>query len=148
VFLRLLVRLARFAVDEQPPQLRAPAPNLYREEIVAAAVRTIDVDFSKPLRVEQLAAAAYLSRDRFTQVFALVMGRTPQDYIRHVRLERAKSLLAASAVDRRRRASDRFGTNAYLARVFRASVGQSPREFRRAAYVDEFRQEDYLASRS
>jgi AraC-like DNA-binding protein len=134
LFLRLLVRLARFSCGETPPVLRSPTSTVHHEEIVAAAVRKIDLTYAEPLRVAELAASAYLSADRFTRVFASVMGRTPRDYIRHVRLERAKTLVASSTlpISEIARATG-FRDSAYFARAFRAATGRSPREFRREA---------------
>jgi AraC-like DNA-binding protein len=134
LLLGLLVRLARLAAGEAPPSLGSPTPTAHREEIVAAAVRRIDLGYSEPLRVEQLAASVYLSPDRFTEVFAAVMGRTPRDYIRHVRLERAKTLLASTVlpISEVARASG-FGDSAYFSRAFRAATGVAPRAFRRGA---------------
>jgi len=131
VFLRLLVRLARLAAGESPPLLERPNATARHGEVVAAAVRTIDLHYAEPLRIDQLAAAAYLSPDRFTEIFASIMGRTPRDYIRHVRLERAKTLLATSAMpiaDVARATG--FRDNPYLTRAFRAATGTSPRQFR------------------
>src|ERR1051326_1924322 len=130
-FLRLLARLARFAGGERAPLLGRPSPTPHREEVVAAAVRTIDLEYSERIRVTDLAAAAHLSPDRFTEVFASVMGRTPRDYIHHVRLEHAKTLLAATAIpisDIARTSG--FGDSAYFARSFRAATGLSPRSYR------------------
>jgi AraC-like DNA-binding protein len=134
MLLRLLVRLARLAAGDKPPLLERPTGTARHEEVVATAVRTIDLHYAKPLRVDQLAASAYLSPDRFTEIFAAVMGRTPRDYIRHVRLERAKTLLATSAmpISDVARATG-FRENPYFTRAFRAATGISPREFRRAA---------------
>lgn len=134
LLLRLLVRLARYAAGEDPPALRGPTETVHREEIVAAALRTVDLGYAEPLRVQQLAAAAYLSPDRFTEIFTAVTGRTPRDYIRHVRLERAKTLLATSAIPISDIAhATGFRDNGYFSRTFRAHTGHSPSQFRRNA---------------
>ena len=109
-----------------PPPSSAP-----REATVAAAVRFLDAHFDEPLRVEQVAASVFLSPDRFTEVFARTMGRTPRDYIRHLRVERARLLLnttSLSVSEVGRQAG--FGEAAYFTRVFRAATGMTPREFR------------------
>jgi AraC-like DNA-binding protein/mannose-6-phosphate isomerase-like protein (cupin superfamily) len=133
LFLNLLVRLARRASGEAPPPLHPPSRTPYREEIVAAAVRTIDLNAHRPLRVHELAAAAYVSPDRFTELFAQVMGRTPRDYIRHVRLEHAKTLLAMTTLPISEIArSTGLGTHVNFCRAFHAAVGMTPRAFRRS----------------
>ena len=145
LFPRLLVHLARryaaspvMGGDAAPPAAREagpaphPAQERTQEATVAAAVRFLDAHFAEPLRVEQVAASVFLSPDRFTEVFARTMGRTPRDYIRHLRVERARRLLTTTAlsVSEVGQAAG-FGEAAYFARVFRAATGTTPREFRR-----------------
>ncbi|HEX5323079.1 MAG TPA: AraC family transcriptional regulator, partial [Capsulimonadaceae bacterium] len=136
LFLRLLVHLARLnAAGTQSSDLRAPGPvSSLREGTVAAAVRYMDENFTEPLRIEHVAASVFLSTDRFTEVFTASMGRTPRDYLRHLRLERARRLLSAteesiSAIGR----ESGFGDSAYFSRVFRAATGFSPKEYRNRA---------------
>lgn len=133
LLLRLLVRLARVAGGERQPDLsRMPAAR-YGEEIIAAAVRTIDLNYHQPLRVEQLAADAHLSRYRFTELFTSVMGRTPRDYLRHVRLERAKVLLATTAMPIADIATaSGFHQPASFTHAFRAGTGLTPRQYRQS----------------
>jgi len=134
LFLQLFVRLARFAEGEGTPPLQRPERKPHREEVVAAAVRTIDLHHGQDLRVEELAAHAYLSSRHFREIFASVMGRTPSDYIAHVRIERAKTLLATTALpisDIARTTGSKHLSG--FTRRFRAATGITPREFRRSA---------------
>ena len=136
LFPRLLVHLARryasfratsSSTNTAPPREASSAS----EATVAAAVRYLDEHFAEPLRVEQIAASVFLSPDRFTEVFAQTMGRTPRDYIRHLRVERARALLQTTSlsVSEVGQAAG-FGEAAYFTRVFRAATGMTPREFR------------------
>jgi AraC family transcriptional activator of pobA len=133
LFLRLLVALARryAAVHEGGGRTAAPADSPH-EATVAAAVAYLDDHFAETLRIEQVASSVFLSPDHFTKVFSAAMGRTPSDYLRHLRLERAKVLLRTtdapvSAVA----AQSGFGDPAYFVRTFRAATGLTPRGFRR-----------------
>ena len=133
LFLRLLVHLAR-RYGETTPLTPPTAPReggSASEATVAAAVRYLDEHFTEPLRVEQIAASVFLSPDRFTEVFARTMGRTPRDYIRHLRVERAKALLATPASISEVAMQTGFDDPAYFTRVFRAATGQTPRDYRR-----------------
>jgi AraC-type DNA-binding domain-containing proteins len=132
LFLRLLVRLAReYAATSEEPTRRGGVPYAY-ESTVAAAVHYLEAHFAEPVRIEQVAAEVFLSPDRFTEVFAAVMGRTPRDYLRFLRIERAKSLLAASDAPVTEVATAAgFGDPAYFARAFREAVGMSPRAYRK-----------------
>ena len=132
LFVRLLVRLARFAAGEKPPPLRSPNQPADRDELVTEAVRTIDLHYAGHIRVEELAADAHLSRDRFTEIFVELMGRSPRDYIRHVRLEHAKRLLTTTklpiAVVGQ---SVGYRDPPTFVRAFRAATGGTPLDFRR-----------------
>ena len=134
LFPRLLVHLARryaasYVEPRSGPRISQEAT---QEATVAAAVRYLDAHFAGPLRVEQVAASVFLSPDRFTEVFARTMGRTPRDYIRHLRVERARHLLQATglSVSEVGQAAG-FGEAAYFTRVFRTATGLTPRDFRR-----------------
>lgn len=134
LFVRLLVRLARFTTGEKPPPLRSPNQPADREELVAEAVRTIDLQHAGRIRVQELAAAAYLSRDRFTEIFTGLMGRSPRDYIRHVRLEHAKTLLTTTKLPIASIGkSVGFPDHPTFARVFRTATGGTPLQFRQRA---------------
>lgn len=133
LFLRLLVHLAReYARSRKLTDHTVTHSSALHEATVASAVRYIDEHFAEPIRIEQIAASVFLSPDRFTEVFANVMGRTPRDYLRYVRLERAKTLLRMtelSVTDIAHQAG--FGDAAYLIRVFRAATGQTPGGYRK-----------------
>jgi len=135
LFLRLLVRLSRFHApaggNNDAPDNRA-LPLRGHEATVAAALRFMEANFTLPLRIEQVAQAVFLSPDRFTEVFGQAMGQTPRDYLRHLRVERAKKLLATTDTPIGAIAlAVGFAEAAYLARVFRAETGMSPRELRK-----------------
>jgi AraC-like DNA-binding protein/mannose-6-phosphate isomerase-like protein (cupin superfamily) len=132
LFVRLLVHLAR-SYEDGNSRLDGPHSPALAETTVAAAVRFIDEHFSEPLRIEQVAASVFLSADRFTEVFTKVMGRTPRDYLRHVRLECAKRLLLStgesiSAIG----CQAGFGEASYFTRAFGAATGMTPSRYRAA----------------
>ena len=134
LFVRLLVHLARRYAETTALASRSTPRegDSVTEATVAAAVRFLDEHFAEPLRVEQVAASVFLSPDRFTEVFARTMGRTPRDYIRHLRVECAKSLLRATTLSISEIGMQAgFNDPAYFTRVFRATTGEAPREYRR-----------------
>jgi AraC-like DNA-binding protein len=53
----------------------------------------IDVHYAGDLTVEQMAAAAMMSRAHFTRAFTNAFGETPHTYLQTRRLERAAALL-------------------------------------------------------
>ena len=125
LFFRLLVKLARAYSP-------VAAHNGAQEATVAAALRFMEARFAEPLRVEEVARAVFLSPDRFTEVFAQGMGRTPRDYLRYLRVEKAKALLSAGHLSITGVAQQSgFGDPAYFARAFRAATDTSPSEWRK-----------------
>jgi len=134
LFVRLLIHLSRRYAETQPGTAGVGPPPTGHEATVAAAVRFLDERFAEPIRVEQVAASVFLSPDHFTKVFAGAMGRTPSDYLRHLRLERAKTLLRTTDAPVSQIALlAGFGEPAYFTRAFRAATGQTPRQFRQAS---------------
>ena len=134
LFVRLLVHLARRYSETIAiaPRSMPREGDSATEATVTAAVSFLDEHFAEPLRVEQVAASVFLSPDRFTEVFARTMGRTPRDYIRHLRVECAKSLLKTAALSISEIGMQAgFNDPAYFTRVFRAATGLTPTEFRR-----------------
>lgn len=137
LFFRLLVLLARAYVSASPtPQSRGasePISSAYTQEAtVAAALRIMEERFGESLRVEEIARAVFLSPDRFTEVFAKSVGRTPRDYLRYLRVEKAKALLRTGDLSMTEIAQESgFGDPAYFARAFRAAVGSSPSDWKK-----------------
>lgn len=135
LFVRLLVHLARHytalagSAPFSLPLLAGP-----HEATVVAAVRLMEERFACALRIEEIARTVFLSPDRFTEVFVRAMGRTPRDYLRYLRVERAKTLLATTdtPVTQIAQAAG-FGEAAYFSRVFRSATGMTPLAFRRNA---------------
>ncbi len=142
LFFRLLIQLARAHASASPtPSIRSGVnflANAYsREATVAKALRLIEERYAESVRVEEIARAVFLSPDRFTEVFAQSVGRTPRDYLRYLRIEKAKSLLRAGelSVTEVAQASG-FGDPAYFARAFRATVGSSPTDWKKLQHAN------------
>ena len=58
--------------------------------------KLIDVQYSQPLDLNELAQAANLSRYHFLRAFRGAFHMTPHEYLTRKRIERAKDLLAES----------------------------------------------------
>jgi AraC-like DNA-binding protein len=132
LFLRLLVRLARFSADTPVADVPSGVPAQDHEEVVRAAVRSIHrARYSTP-RVAELAAAAHMSRRHFAGIFSAVTGQTPSGYIRGVRLERAKLLLRETRwpLSEVARATG-FVDQSHFTRAFRADTGTTPSAYRK-----------------
>jgi len=98
---------------------------------VSDAVRLLDERYASPIRIAEVAREVGLCADHLTVVFFQVMGRTPQNYLQHVRIERAKALLQQTGNSLADIAIQTGFTDAsHLSRTFRGLSGESPGEFR------------------
>ncbi len=96
------------------------------------AERHIDDHLGSPLSVEQLAAAAGMSRAHFTRLFTRQAGEPPHAFLVRRRVERAKGLMAD---DPRLPLSDvaaevGFCDQSHLTAHFRRLVGRTPAAYR------------------
>lgn len=130
LFTCLLIHLARFHAEAHPSvtAIRATA----HEAAITVAIRIMEERYAESLRIEQIAAAVFLSYNRFTQVFSQAVGQTPRTYLGLIRMERAKALLASTQLSMTAIADQAgFGDPAYFARAFHAATGMAPSEYRR-----------------
>lgn len=82
--------------------------------------------------LEELAAAAGMSRTVFANTFRDVVGCTPGVYLQHWRIGLAQKGLREGRALKHIAADVGYGGEAALSRAFRAHTGQSPREWRKA----------------
>lgn len=98
-----------------------------------AIERTIDymvANYKRTLSLEELSQMAGLSVSHYSRLFKKYAGYSPIDYLTHLRMDRAKELLALS--DYRLKAvaqSVGYQDELYFSRIFKKVVGQSPSEF-------------------
>jgi AraC family L-rhamnose operon regulatory protein RhaS len=130
LFWRVLVHLSRASVEN--PAGPAADRRAEREWLISEAVRFLDERYAEPIRLGDLAQRLGLSSDRLTDLFQNAMGRTPRDYLRHVRIERAKSLLATTDLPASE-VGDRVGMSdpPYFSRAFLRATGETPIGYRR-----------------
>ncbi|MGD9833985.1 MAG: cupin domain-containing protein [Piscinibacter sp.] len=98
---------------------------------VRTVVALMHEDCAHPWTLEELAARAGLSRTVLAERFRTAMGETPLAYLRTVRMQKAMRILAGTTRTLEQVAQavgyqDAFG----FSKVFKRSVGLSPREFR------------------
>lgn len=85
----------------------------------------------EPLRLEDLAGVACLSKFHFARIFREAEGVSPMRYVRQCRIEAARSLLATTPMPLRAIAPlVGLPDAAELARTFRRLTGQTTRELR------------------
>lgn len=120
-FLRLLVFLARSHRDVHRSGSR----------VGLRARALIELRYAEPLKIGDLAALAFLSTGRFTEVFRAEVGCSPRDYLGQVRIQAAKSLLLETDLTVSTIAARTgFPDPSYFTRFFHQQVGLTPSEFR------------------
>lgn len=100
---------------------------------VLRAARHIEKHLAKPLDIDSLAQAAGVSRRTLYNIFARELSRTPVEYLRAERMNRARKLLAETDTPVGEIAfSCGFGTIRTLNRMFIQQEKTTPRGWRRA----------------
>jgi len=98
---------------------------------VAAAVCYARENFTAPVGVEEMSAAAGLSRYYFTRLFQRHMRISPGDFLFRLRMEKAMRLLQSSAESLPEiAAAAGFQSASYFCRAFRKNYGMTPGTFR------------------
>lgn len=140
LFFRMLVHLARWQSMQQPlstsyngvassvPAGKATVP--YKVSI-ANVLQLCEERFHEPLTVPQLASFMFLSPGRFTELFVREVGMSPATYIRHLRLERAQTLLRTTTLSATAIAHQvGFRDSAQLSRAFHSTFHLTPTAYR------------------
>ncbi len=93
----------------------------------------IDSRLTAPLKIEELARRANVSRAHFIRRFRAVTGMSPHRYVTLRRIERAKELLSGPRPCLVQIALEvGFGSQSHFTQVFHAMTGQTPSQFHRA----------------
>jgi len=113
----------------------------YYEERILRVQMYIQSHLDEPLSLNQLADVACFSPFHFHRLFRGLVGESPSEYIRRLRLERAKLDLRYSSRPVTEIAFDSgYETHESFTRAFRSAYGASPKEFR-----DQHRNESLLS---
>ena len=124
----LIVMLRRHFLggDDASPLLRA-----LQEPKLARAVVAVLEHPGAPYSVDGLASLAGMSRTSFAVRFAEVFGQGPMDFVQKVRLRIAARLLTATDLPVKVVASSvGYASRSAFSRVFEATYGLSPSDFR------------------
>lgn len=101
---------------------------------VRRAIDYIEQHLYEPVCVEQLAAAACMSRFHFARTFRAHTGLSPMEYLRQRRIEQAQRLLREGGRKVCQVASDLcFFDQSHFVRSFRRATGCTPARYAAAA---------------
>lgn len=99
---------------------------------ISEVLSFMEQNYTQPLTIADLMKVAHMSQSSLFRTFRQIMGRSPLDYLIHLRVGRAVQLLQNPSL-RIGEVSDAvgFADSNYFTRQFRAIIGVSPREYRR-----------------
>lgn len=112
------------------------ATRLNYQESVQAAVERLHRELDQPLDFRDLAERAHLSAFHFHRIFSGMVGETPGEFARRLRLERAAFALRRTEKPVIEVAMESgYESHQAFTRAFRAAWGMSPSEFRQKPIV-------------
>ena len=121
--------------------LRSNKSNVYlkmnRKEIgarenILKAVEYLNENFTQPLSNNELLAIANLSPYYFIRLFKKETGKTPHEYLTHLKIEKAKELLAYSKYSITEICFlSGFSEHSHFSKVFKKVTGTTPINYRR-----------------
>jgi len=108
-----------------------PGTLLVMDARVAAAIRMLDRLLATQISMRAVSASVNLSLRRLTQLFKAEAGISPRQYLRNLRMERARSLLQTSFLSVKE-VTFHIGLTdvSHFVRDFKKHYGMTPSEFR------------------
>jgi AraC-like DNA-binding protein len=103
-----------------------------RQYLYLRAVRAklfIDGNFASRVDLDKTADEACFSKFHFVRLFKSIYGQTPHQYLTHVRIEKAKELLADDRTVASACFSVGFDSISSFTGLFKRRTGQTPREY-------------------
>lgn len=119
------------AVEKLPPVKLSTKTDLYKK--ISKAKEFIDVNFAKPLTLEEISGEAFISRYHFLRLFKEIFRETPYQYITTLRIRKAVVLLTSSDMPVTQICNEiGFDSLSSFSWLFKQKLGLSPDAFRDA----------------
>ena len=122
------------SVDKDSPHYHLEEPKIVNEddEMMNRLMQFIETRISDDeLKIEEMAEAVGLSRSVFFVKIKSLVGMAPIDFLRHLRMERAKQLVELSTMNVSQIAyAVGFTDPKYFTRCFKKEMGCTPTELR------------------
>lgn len=90
--------------------------------------------YAEKIGLETIAASAFMSRFHFIRVFQLVYGMTPRQYLRDLRIGKAKELLKKGYGVSEVCFEIGYESVPTFSKVFKLGTGQSPKAYRESEH--------------
>lgn len=112
------------------PARAAEIENTYSQAI-EKALAYIEEHYAEDISLKVVSGQAFLSPWYFSELFKKEVGKSLTDYILHLRIMKAKSLIANKALPLYQIASMvGINTPGYFSQIYRKATGLSPKEYR------------------
>jgi len=103
------------------------------EELIKDALRHIEKNMNNTsYSVEQLSKDMFMDRTGLYRKLSAIIGQTPSEFIRSVRLKRAAQLLESGLPVSEVAARVGFGTTSYFTKCFQEEFGVKPSQYKNA----------------
>ena len=89
----------------------------------------IDKYYGDKIDLNEMAAAAFMSRFHYIRVFQQVYGRTPRRYLQDLRIEKAKELLRSGEQVTQVCISIGYESLPTFSKIFKRGTGYSPKTY-------------------
>jgi len=127
-----LSRLAFLLVRHCPTEEEYPGQKILRSsERTKAMLRYIQEHYREPLSIADISGSAAVSESECLRCFREILGTTPIQYVRQLRIQRAAELLKTTDLKIAEiGAACGFQEMSYFAKTFRQAKGCAPKEYR------------------
>lgn len=90
----------------------------------------MDQHHGDKIELDEIAAAAFMSRFHYIRIFQQIYGRTPRQYLRDVRIEKARELLRKGYAVSQVCAEVGYESLPTFSKIFKRGTGYSPKVYR------------------
>ena len=124
--IQLIIKIFRY-MDQDTPA----APESRNIELVNKAIEYLRFNFNSDVSLQEMAMKSFISKNYFSRLFKEVTGTSFSDYVQHLRVDQACSLLRQSdmkVVDVASRSG--FNDIKFFYEVFKKITGETPGDYR------------------
>ena len=104
-------------------------PKDYLVKQVVHAKKFMDIHYAKPLTLDDMAGEAFFSKFHFIRLFKTIYGQTPYQYLKSVRIARAKKLLQKGKSVGETSLAVGFDSTTSFTSLFKKITGSTPSAF-------------------
>lgn len=141
MLLALLIKIARMHADIK---VESEVQQRYVFDQVRPALNYVRENYSRPMKIAEIAGVCHMSESHFRRVFEENIGLTPVEYLNQIRVKKACDLIRRtgySMEDISQKVG--FATTSTFNRNFKRITGTSPYQWKKNPGEFEHREEDF-----